>query len=66
MPEKQHKKNERFRYVVLPKRPLVEALKSRKEKKEKKYTIDYLKAAHKHCIFNKKKIMESELFGCFN
>jgi len=58
--------NERFQYLVLPKRPLVEALKSRIEKKEKKYSIEYLKAAHKHSIFNQKEIMESELCGCFS
>ena len=66
LPEKQHKKNERFKYVVLPKRPLVETLKYKKEKKENKYSIKYLKAAHKHSIFHKKEIMESELCGCFN
>jgi hypothetical protein len=63
LPEKQHKKNERFKYVILPKRPLVEALKNKKEKKEKKYSIEYLKAAHKYFIFHKKEIMESELRG---
>jgi hypothetical protein len=66
MPEKRYKENKRFKYVVLPKRPLVEALKNKKEKKEKKYSIEYLKAAHKHSIFYKKEIMESELCGCFN
>jgi hypothetical protein len=35
MPGKQQKKNERFKYVHLPKRPLVKALKSRKGKKKK-------------------------------
>lgn len=66
MNRKEDKKNERFKYIVLPKRPLVESLKSREEKKEKKYSIEYLKAAHKHSIFHKKEIMESELYGCFN
>jgi len=66
MPEKQQKKNERFKCIVLPKRPLVEALKNKKEKKEKKYSIEYLKAAHKHSSFHKKEIIESELCGCFN
>jgi len=32
----------------------------------KKYITEYLKAAHKHSIFHKKEIMESELCGCFN
>jgi len=39
LPEKQHKKNERFKYVILPKKPLVGGLKN---KKEKKYSIEYL------------------------
>ena len=38
----------------------------REEDKEKKYSIEYLKAAHKHSIFHKQEIMESELCGCFN
>ena len=65
MPEKQQKKNERFKCIVLPKRPLVEALKNKKEKKAKKYSIEFLKAAHKHSIFHKKEIMKSKLCGCF-
>jgi len=66
MTEKKHKKKDRFEVVFLPKRPLVEALKSRKGKKEKKYSIEYLKSAHKHSIFHKKEIIESRLCGCFN
>ena len=58
--------NERFQYLVLPKRPLVEAMKSRKEKKENKFSIEYLKAAHKHSIFHKQEIKESEPYGCFS
>ncbi|MDD5638242.1 MAG: hypothetical protein PHD84_10590 [Atribacterota bacterium] len=44
----------------------MEELKSRKVKKEKKYSIEYLKSAHKHSIFHKKEIMESRLCGCFH
>ncbi len=47
MPGKQHKKNERYQYVVLPKRPLVEALKFKKEKKEKKYLTGMMKRTRK-------------------
>ena len=66
MAEKKYKKKDRMKAVVLPKRPLVEALKSRRGKKEKKYSIKYLKASHKHSIFNQKEIMVSELCGCFD
>jgi len=41
-------------------------IQKRKEKKEKKYSIGNLKADHKHSIFHKKEIMESDLCGCFN
>jgi RNA recognition motif-containing protein len=37
-----------------------------KEDEVKKYFAEYLKAAHKHSIFNQKEIMESELCGCFS
>jgi len=66
MAEKKHKKKDKIEVVFFPKRPLVEALKSRKGKKEKKYSIEYLKSAHKHSIFHKKEIMQSRLCGCFN
>ncbi len=31
----------------------------------KKYTTEYLKLAHKRCIFNKNEILESNECGCF-
>jgi len=66
MAEKKHKKKDKIEVVFFPKRTLVEELKSRKVKKEKKYSIKYLKSAHKHSIFHKKEIMESRICGCFN
>lgn len=30
-----------------------------------KYKLEYLKAAHKHSIFHKKEILESDICGCF-
>ena len=39
MIEKKHKKKDRFEVVFLPKRPLVEALKSRKEKKKRSIAL---------------------------
>ena len=66
MAKKERKNNERFKCIVLPKRPLIEALKLKKKNKSKKYSLGYSKAAHKHCSCNKKEILESELCGCFN
>jgi hypothetical protein len=31
-----------------------------------KYSIEYLKAAYKHSIYDQKEVMRSELCGCFN
>jgi len=31
-----------------------------------KYKPEYLKEAHKHSIFHKKEILESNICGCFN
>ena len=39
MAKKERKNNERFKYIVLPKRPLVEALKLKKKNKSKKYSL---------------------------
>ena len=66
MAEKKHKKKDKIEVVFFPKRTLVEELKFRKVKKEKKYSIEYLKSTYKHSIFQKKEIMKSELCGCFN
>ena len=66
MSKRELRKNKRFKCIVLPKRPFVEALKSKKKSKSKKYSIEYLRTAHKHSSNNKKEILESEVCCCFN
>jgi len=39
LPEKQHKKNERYQYIVLPKRPLVEKMDSRWKNNRRKASV---------------------------
>jgi len=66
MSNKEHERNERFKYIVLPKRAITKAMKSKKIRNTNKYSDEILKLAHKHSSHNKEEILESGLYCCFS